>query len=162
MLLRLRDHKGEMMPPYPMIMVFYNNGFTAQIDGILFLAAIGQFQRYWKHPSSTKQVSINISARSLRDSDFVKCTLERLETISLAVDQKIILEIHESSPHLTMSRQVLKLYKLLGVGFAIDDVGLNMSDVLRLAEFEGIADYIKIDRHAVNALRGESNSLNTC
>jgi EAL domain-containing protein (putative c-di-GMP-specific phosphodiesterase class I) len=160
MLLRLKDYKGQPMAPYPMIMALYNNGYTPQIDGILFLAALGQFQRTWKNPDTpTRQISINVSARSLRDPDFVRCTLERLESIALAADQKIILEIHESSPHLTMSRQVLELYSSLGVGFAIDDVGLNMGDVLRLSEFEGLAEYIKIDRHAVNAAEGDSNSL---
>lgn len=159
MLLRLKDHKGAPMPPYPMIMAFYNNGYTAQIDGILFLAAIGQFLRESHKPRGERQVSINISARSLRDPDFVRVTIERLESLNLTPDQKIIIEIHESSPHLTMSRQVLELYKMLGVGFAIDDVGLNMSDVLRLSEFDELAEYIKIDRHAVCAHEGASNSL---
>ena len=158
MLLRVKDFKGQAMAPYPAIMAFYENGYTAQIDGILFLAALGQYERMYK-AGLEKQVSINISARSLRDSDFVKCTLERLESLDLASDQKIIIEIHESSPHLSMSRQVLELYKLLGVGFAIDDVGLNMNDVLRLADFEGLAEFVKIDRHSVCAAPEDSNSL---
>lgn len=159
MLLRLKDYKGETLPPYPMIMAFYNNGYTAQIDGILFLAALEQFRRHILEPNAPQQVTINVSARSLRDADFVKVTLERLEDLLLSPQQKVIIEIHESSPHLTMSRQVLELYKMLDVGFAIDDVGLNMNDVLRLAEFEGLAEYIKIDRHAVNAPSTDSGSL---
>ncbi len=154
MLLRVKDFNGENMAPYPAIMAFYENGYTPQIDGILFLAALGQFAR-----NDEKQVSINISARSLRDADFVKSTLERIESLELASDEKIIIEIHESTPHLAMSRQVLELYKVLGVGFAIDDVGLNMNDVLRLAEFEGLAEFVKIDRHAVCAPEGEANAL---
>jgi EAL domain-containing protein (putative c-di-GMP-specific phosphodiesterase class I) len=154
MLLRIKDFKGEPMPPYPAVMAFYNHGFTADIDGILFLAALWQFQR-----SDEKQVSINISARSLRDNDFVKCTLERLETLDMASDEKIIIEIHESTPHLEMSRPVLELYSRLGVEFAIDDVGLNMGDIMRLSEFEGLASYVKIDRHTVCAPPDASNSL---
>lgn len=159
MLLRLKDYKGEPISPYPMIMAFYASGYTAQIDGILFLAALGQFARESLKPKGVRQVSINISARSLRDADFVKVTIERLESLRLTPEQKIIIEIHESSPHLTMSRQVLELYKMLGVSFAIDDVGLNMGDVLRLAEFEELAEFIKIDRHAVCAHEGASNAL---
>lgn len=154
MLLRLKDYKGDHMPPYPAVMAFYESGYTADIDGILFLAALGQFQR-----SAEKQVSINISARSLRDPDFVKCTLERIESLDLASDEKIIIEIHESTPNLTMSRQVLELYYRLGVSFAIDDVGLNMNDVMRLSEFEGLADYVKIDRQCVCADEGQGNAL---
>ncbi len=154
MLLRLKDFKGNPMPPYPAVMAFYDNGFSAEIDGILFLAALWQFQR-----CEEKQVSINISARSLRDPDFVKCTLERLESLNLASDEKIIIEIHESTPNLAMSRQVLELYYKLGVAFAIDDVGLNMNDIMRMSEFEGLAEYIKIDRHSVCAPEGASHSL---
>ena len=113
------------MAPYPAIMAFYNNGFTAQIDGILFLAALEQFERM-RNADLEKQVSINISARSLRDPDFVKCTLERLESLNLDSEQTIIIEIHESTPHLTMSRQVLELYSVIGVEFAIDDEGISV------------------------------------
>ncbi len=158
MLLRVKDFKGQPMAPYPAIMAFYETGYTAQIDAILFLAAIDQFDRMRKK-GVEKQVSINISARSLRDSDFVKVTLARLESLGLESDEKIIIEIHESSPHLAMSRQVLELYKVMGVSFAIDDVGMNMNDVLRLAEFEGLAEFVKIDRHAVCAEEGEANAL---
>lgn len=154
MLLRVKDFKGKPMPPYPAIMAFYQNGYTADIDTVLFLAALRQFQS-----SDEKQVSINISARSLRDPDFVKTTLKRLENLELNTDEKIIIEIHESTPNLSMSRQVLDLYKGLGVSFAIDDVGLNMNDVMRLSEFEGLAEYIKIDRSAVCAKEDENNAL---
>jgi len=156
MLLRLKTYQGKPMPPYPIVMTFYEQGFTAELDGILFLAALNQFLRTRQKNTDHKQVSINISARSLRDPDFVKLTLERLEKADLPQDEMggngIIMEIHESTPHLAVSRQILALYKNLGVAFAIDDVGLNMEDVLRLSEFEGITDYIKIDRHAVEDL----------
>jgi len=158
MLLRVKDFKGKDMAPYPAIMAFYENGYTAQIDGILFLAALDQFDRMRK-TIGEKQVSVNISARSLREPDFVKVTLARIEALDLASDEKVIIEIHESTPHLAMSRQVLELYKALGVAFAIDDVGLNMNDVLRLSEFEGLTEFVKIDRHSVCASPEEAHSL---
>ena len=158
MLLRVKDFKNKAMPPYEAIMAFYDHGYTAQIDGILFLAALGQFQRM-REAGREKQVSINISARSLRDSDFVKVTLARLESLHLASDEKVLIEIHESAPHLSLSRQVLELYRAVGVGFVIDDVGMNMNDVLRLADFEGLAEFVKLDRHTVCAPEGEAYAL---
>tara|TARA_X000001036_G_scaffold94547_1_gene87210 strand:- start:434 stop:1342 length:909 start_codon:yes stop_codon:yes gene_type:complete len=154
MLLRVRDYRGDVIPPYPAVMAFYNHGFTAQLDNILFLAALDQFMR-----SDERQVSINVSARSLRDRGFVTSTLECLSTLELGSDEKIIIEIHESTPHVGMNQDVLKLYHNLGVSFALDDVGLNINDIMRIGEFDGIADYIKIDRHAVCAENGASNSL---
>lgn len=154
MLLRLKDKKGEALPPYPAIMTFYQNNLTADIDTVLVLCALDQFKR-----SAEKQVSINISARSLRNTEFVKIVLQQLETLDLAEDEKIIVEIHESTPNLQMSRKVLDLFREAGVAFAIDDVGLSMNDVLRLSEFEVIADFIKLDRKSVRSHPENSNSL---
>ncbi|MCB9983858.1 MAG: EAL domain-containing protein [Rhodospirillales bacterium] len=158
MLLRVKDFKGNPLAPYDAVMAFYENGYTAQIDGILFLAALGQFDRM-RTAGREKQVTINISARSLRNPDFVKATLTRLESLDLASDEKVLVEIHESAPHLSLSRQVLELYKILGVGFVIDDVGMNMNDVLRLADFEGLAEYVKLDRQTVCAPKGKAYAL---
>ena len=157
MLLRLKDYKGDPMPPYPFIMAYYNNGFTPQLDTILVLAALRRFDM----DERFKQVSINISAKSLRNPDFVKVVLGRLEEMELLYkdDRKIIFEIHESSVELAMSKKVLELFRAVGVGFAIDDVGLSMQDVMRLSEFEGIADYIKVDRHAVLGKPEDPNNL---
>lgn len=154
MLLRARDYKGVALEPYPAIMAFYKTDYTSRIDTVLFLAALNQFSE-----SDEKQVSINISARSLRDADFVKATAARIENLELPSDRQVIIEIHESAPHLAMSRQVLEIYQALDVRFAIDDVGLNLNDVMRLAEFEGLAQFIKIDRHAVCAPPGAANAL---
>lgn len=157
LLLRLRDYKGDAIAPYPFIMAFYDNGFTAQLDCILVSYAL---RRFVKDPAA-RQVAINISARSLRDPDFVKVILGRLEELNLGVQKeaKIIFEIHESGKHLSMSRQVLDLFRQVGCAFAIDDVGMSMNDIMRLGEFEGIADYIKLDRHCVCADPSAPNSL---
>lgn len=157
MLLRLKDYKGDPMPPYPFIMAFYSNGFTPQLDAILVLAALRRFDM----DDRFQQVSINISAKSLRNPDFVKAVLGRLEEMELLYKPEltVIFEIHESSVELSMSRKVLELFRAVGVGFAIDDVGLSMADVMRLSEFEGIADYIKVDRHAVLGKADDPNNL---
>lgn len=157
MLLRLRDYKGKAMPPYPFIMTFYEHGFTTELDTILVLAALREFKR---NPQE-RQIAVNVSARSLLDADFVKVVLRHLERLELTKnpDEVIIFEIHESTANLSMSQSVLNLFRQVGCGFAIDDIGLSMNDVMRLTEFEGIADYIKIDRHSVCAKSDSPNSM---
>lgn len=154
-LLRLNDEKGEAMPPYPFIMAFYEHGLTAKIDLILFLCGLWQYRQ-----DGEKQISINISAKSLQNSAFIKSALKGLEGAGLKPggEEKVIAEIHESTSA-PMSPHVLVMFRERGGGFAIDDVGLSMNDVLRLAEFEGITDYIKIDRHPVCAHPDEPASL---
>jgi EAL domain-containing protein (putative c-di-GMP-specific phosphodiesterase class I) len=154
MLLRLKDYKGRPLTPYSAIMAFYEHGYTAQIDTILFLAAMNQLGK-----SEEKQVSINVSSRSLRDPDFVRTALDRVEQMGPDTGQRIIIEIHESAPTVSMVRRVLELFHDAGISFAIDDVGLSMDDVIRLSEFGGVADYVKIDRNTVCAEPGAPGGL---
>ncbi len=116
------------------------------MDTILCLCALNQY-KYGKE----KQVSINVSGRSLLKNDFVKAILAKIESLKLNRFQKIILEIHESNAVVTISPKIASMFRKLDVGFAIDDVGLSMNDVFRLSAFEHIADYIKLDRQCVSA-----------
>jgi EAL domain-containing protein (putative c-di-GMP-specific phosphodiesterase class I) len=146
MLLRVRDEAGDVLAPYPAVMTFYHNGFTSELDTILVMAALIQFRR-----GNEKQVSINISCRSLDNADFVKTILAHLEMMKLKPDEKILFEIHESNAAIKINPKTLAMFKKFRVGFAMDDVGLSMNDVFRLSSFENVADYIKLDRASLGA-----------
>ncbi len=154
-LLRLQNGTGTPLSPYPAIMSFYENGMTADIDVVLFLCALKQFLA-----SDESQISVNISARSLCDADFIRTALERLEQANLAAAHKtIIIEVHETTQDIKMSKDVLKMFRRAGVMFALDDAGLSMGDVMRMAEFEDMADFIKLDRHSVCARPDRPDAL---
>lgn len=153
-LLRLKDEKGEAIPPYPGIMSFYQSGLTAELDTVLVLCALKQFRS-----QGEKEISINISGHSLKDHNFIKTTLRAIEHLKLAADERVIFEIHESTANAMLNPKLLRLFRSFGAGFAIDDVGLSMKDVMRLAAFENIADYIKIDRQSVCAHPQDPQSL---
>lgn len=156
MLMRLNDERGDPIPPYDAIMAFYDTGMTEALDTLLFLCALGQFGQ-----SAERQVSINISARSLLSSDFIKTILAKLEAMRQIrqIRDGVVIEIHESAPTLVMSRHILSLFHRFGARFAIDDVELNLGDAFRFSEFEDIASYIKIDRKVVCAPPESPNSL---
>lgn len=156
MLLRLTDDRGGVLAPYEIIMAFYDNGMTEALDTVLFLCALRQFSR-----SAERQVSINISARSLLSNDFIKTVLAELEgmRVNRQIRDGVIIEIHESAPTLVMSRHVLSLFHRFGARFAIDDVELSLGDAFRFSEFEDIASYIKIDRKIVCAPKETAHSL---
>ncbi|MCB1590964.1 MAG: EAL domain-containing protein [Alphaproteobacteria bacterium] len=158
MLLRLKDERGEILPPYEIIMDFYDSGMTEALDTLLFLLGLRQFTR-----SAERQVSINISARSLLSNDFIKTILGELETLRVnkQVRDGIIIEIHESAPTLVMSKHILGLFHRFGARFAIDDVELSLGDTFRFSEFEDIASFIKIDRKIVCAPQESAHSLPT-
>lgn len=154
-LLRLQSEEGENIAPYTPISTLYESGYSAEIDAIIFLTAIHVFQQ-----SSDKQISINISARSLQSKDFSSIILQQAQAIGINTrsPQSIILEVHESHAKL-LEAQKIKCFREAGIKFAIDDVGLSISDVFKLADFDGIADIIKIDRKAVLAKSESTHSL---
>ncbi len=155
-LLRLPDENGDPLPAYNVIMAYYDSGLTEPIDTLLVLCALRQFRQ-----SAERQVSINISARSLLSADFIKTFLSHLEKLRLdnQIREGVIIEIHESAPTLVMSKHVLSLFHRFGARFAIDDVELSLGDAFRFSEFDEIASFIKIDRKLVCALPESPNSL---
>ena len=154
MLLRLQTASGKYLPSYPFIMSFYDLRMSADIDTILMLAALRQFES-----GEEKQVSINVSAQSFYNRDFIKTILSHIEKMRFAPAHKIILEIHESTPSLVNNLKAINLFRKFGIAFAIDDVGLHMNDVLRLSGFADIADYIKIERESVVATADKPHAL---
>lgn len=146
MLLRVNDFNGNPLSPYPAVMTLYHNGFTEALDTIIALRALSEFRK-----GSEKQISINISCRSLKDKDFIEALVKRLEGMKISGSEKIILEIHESNAVIELDKKFMKLLKKLGVQFAMDDVGVSINDIFRLSAFEGVADYIKLDRASVQA-----------
>lgn len=154
MLLRVKDSNGALLPPYPAVMTFYHNGFITDLDVILVLCALYQFRQ-----GDERQVSINISGRSLLDATFIKSVLQRLEEMKITSDEKILFEIHESNAAAKINPKTLAMLRKFNIGFAIDDVGLSMNDVFRLSSFENIAEYIKLDRSSIGANPESPKSL---
>ena len=147
MLLRLKSPEGRPLPPYPAIMTFYGNGLAEELDTILCLCALDQFRRQ----NIERQVSVNISSRTLQNRDFVETILAKLEAVKLSPDEKIILEIHESNAALAIDESVIDRFRAFDVKFAIDDVGVSANDVFRFSACANMADFIKLDRAILNA-----------
>lgn len=139
MLLRLHNKQGQPLPPYPFVMLCYSQGLTAELDAILLLKGIHEFQTALRD-QGISQISLNVSARSLKDSDFMKLALDALEKDG----KDVVFEIHETSNTIT-NPDTLKLLKKKGVRFALDDVILNLSDMERFTQFEGLTSFMKLD-----------------
>lgn len=139
MLLRLKNKQGQPLPPYPFVMLCYSQGLTAELDAILLLKGLQEFQTALRD-QGTKQISLNVSARSLKDPDFMKLALDVLEKDG----RDVVFEIHETSDTIS-NPDTLKLLRKKGVRFALDDVILNLGDMERLTQFEGLTSFMKLD-----------------
>lgn len=144
MLLRLHTENKEPLPPYPFIMRCYEANLTAELDLILFLKGLREFRTVWRDKGET-QASINISARSLKNPDFVGIALNALEEDG----SNIVFEIHETSDTIA-NHKTFRDFRKKGVRFALDDVILNVSDMMRLSHFDGLTSFMKLDHKLLN------------
>lgn len=139
MLLRLRTKEGNPLSPYEFVTACYQNGLTAELDSILLAKGVHEFHLHWAG-EGCERASINVSSLSLRNQDFIKTAMHILD----GYGENIILEIHESSDSIT-NPGILRMFRKLGVQFALDDVMLNFGDVMRLNDFEGLTSFMKLD-----------------
>jgi len=101
-----------------------------------------------KRPTRDAVLSINLSARLLRDEAFAQRLFERLDEGRL-VPQQLILEITEDTleTDLRAATRVLHELKRRGVRIALDDFGTGQASLSHLRRFP--FDYIKIDQSFV-------------
>ncbi len=95
-------------------------------------------------------ISVNLSARQLRNRQFVKLLGEILARYQVAA-HNLELEVTESQlmDNPTDAREALQQLKRLGVRLSIDDFGTGYSSLSQLRNFP--VDYIKIDRSFLTA-----------
>ena len=109
--------------------------------------------REWRDAGHSIRVAVNLSARQLREPDFVEslsgilaeCGLEA-HYLELEITESVAMHDPEEMRHL------LKALSDLGVSIAIDDFGTGQSSLAYLKRFH--IDYLKIDQsfvHGINA-----------
>jgi diguanylate cyclase len=103
-----------------------------------------------------RKVSVNISARQLRDGSLVGTVAGALTRSGLKASA-LCLEITESLIMLDVdhSAAVLGALKDLGVQLSIDDFGTGYSSLARLKSFP--LDYLKVDKSFVDGLAADSD-----
>jgi len=103
------------------------------------------------YPAGTLAVSVNLSAKQFLQEDLARDVVRALEEAGLPPG-RLILEITESvvMEDASLSAEVMRDLKTLGVRISIDDFGTGYSSLSYLERFP--ADYLKIDRSFVDGL----------
>ena len=138
----------EVIPPDRFIPVAEENGMIVRLGEWVLREACRQ-NRVWQSAGfAPLQVSVNVSARQLRDNDFADKVERVLRETGLA-PALLELEITESAIMSISDDIVLKLLRLkqLGVSISIDDFGTGYSSLSYLKHLP--VDKIKIDRSFV-------------
>jgi len=139
---------GEIIPPDKFIPLAEENGMIVKLGDWVLREACRQNKSWQLEGFPPLQVSVNVSARQLRDNDFADKVESALRETGLA-PALLELEITESAIMSISDDIVLKLMRLKGLGLSIsiDDFGTGYSSLSYLKHLP--VDKIKIDRSFV-------------
>ena len=139
---------GEVIPPDKFIPVAEENGMIVKLGEWVLNEACRQNKSWQLEGLPPLQVSVNISARQLRDSDFAQ-KVERILGETDMAPAFLELEITETAIMEVSDDIVLQLLRLraLGISISIDDFGTGYSSLSYLKNLP--VDKIKIDRSFV-------------
>lgn len=144
LLIRLQNDDNEIVPPGAFLPAAERYGKMVAIDRWVFESAITLLSNNPSFLQSVNYCSINVSAQSLTDKDFLVYLLNKLnENDTLA--RHICIEITETSviSNMTEAMHFILELKALGVRFALDDFGSGLSSFGYLKNLP--VDYLKID-----------------
>ena len=137
-----------IIPPDKFIPVAEENGLIVRLGTYVLREACRQ-NRTWQDAGLPKlRVSVNLSARQLRDKDFVPLVVQILTETGLQPEY-LELELTESALMGDASDTVCKLLRLkeLGISISVDDFGTGYSSLSYLKHLP--IDTLKIDRSFV-------------
>ena len=153
-LLRWQAPDGEMIGPAVFIPIAEETGLIVPLSERMMAMAFGQAAT-WKSQGHPLMISVNLSARQLREPDICRrihalAAEHRVapETVQLEITESVLMERLEQS-----ERQLLEL-KEMGFRVALDDFGTGYSSLAYLKSFP--IDSIKIDG---SFIRGLTNNV---
>lgn len=155
-LLRWRRSDDELVLPGCFVPLAEETGLIVPLGIWTLRAACTQMRKWLDAGHGNMRVSVNLSARQLREPDFVG-TLQRVLAESRLEPRYLELEIKESVAMNDPEEMhgVFKRMSELGVSLAIDDFGTARSSLAYLKRFQ--FDYLKIDHSLVHGIRKDEN-----
>ncbi|WP_186764614.1 bifunctional diguanylate cyclase/phosphodiesterase [Comamonas flocculans] len=148
--------RGEV-PPLAFIEQAEQSGLILPIGTWVLQTACRQLAEWALEPAMRRRtVSVNISARQLRDPDFVGVVRSILDETGASA-HLLCLELTESMFHEDMEQSIAKMQQLCarGVRFALDDFGTGYSSLGYLRRMP--LDIIKIDKSFVDDILTDPN-----
>ena len=133
-------------------------GLIVEIGRWVLERACGDIAALGRDTDLALHVAVNVSARQLRDPDFLRCVEQVLESSGLAPE---LLELELTESMLMQDRAAaigfMQAVRALGVRLSIDDFGTGYSSLAYLQSFP--INQLKIDRSFVRPLPEHGKTL---
>ena len=144
-LLRWNHPTRGMVVPCSFIPILEESGFIVEVGAWVMDAALAQLAKWRAAGRKGLCMSVNVSARQLRDDTIVAVVDQALRKHRLP-PRCLEIELTESAlmEDPALAQQTLMALKRLGVRIAIDDFGTGYSSLRYLTDFS--PDTVKIDR----------------
>lgn len=155
-LLRWR-HGNDLISPAEFIPIAEETGLIVPIGDWVLETACTQVAAWARSGLPDLKMSVNVSARQLRDPDLGR-RVERVLQKELLDPRQLELEVTETAllQHKDVVAATIAKLDGLGVGFALDDFGTGYSSIEHLRSFTFRT--LKIDRSFVAGLPADSKS----
>lgn len=146
-LVRMRTSSGAIVGPSEFLHDVRKRDLGRELDRRVMTRSVEALAR-WRRAGVVDdmfRLAINLTGESLRTASFVDDVAEQLERRDVPAD-RLVVELSEETGDIDVG--VLSRLRDLGIGLALDDVGLHRSNLDRLV---GLApDIAKIDRQWVD------------
>jgi EAL domain-containing protein (putative c-di-GMP-specific phosphodiesterase class I) len=156
-LLRREHPRRGTVPPIEFIPLAEETGLILPLGQWVLETACRQLAEWARDPATADlTLSVNVSARQLRQPDFAERVLAALQQTG-ADPTRLKLELTESLLLDNIESTIVKMARLksAGVGFALDDFGTGYSSLAYLKQLP--LDHLKIDRSFVRDILSDPN-----
>jgi len=143
-LLRMRDESGKSILPAHFLGSAERYQLMSHIDRWVVQAALTAIAGGAPHLPNGRTCSINLSAQTLGDDDFLEFVVDVLDHTGVSPD-KICFEVREAAVvgQLDQARRFINVLHGIGCRFALDDFGSGIGSFSNLKHLA--LDYLKID-----------------
>ncbi|GMR17048.1 MAG: hypothetical protein BMS9Abin32_101 [Gammaproteobacteria bacterium] len=160
-LTRWHHHSYGPVPPTEFIPLAEDSGLIVDLGRWVVERSAADLQSILKMGLHPGPVSINVSARQLRDTSFPRDVLQSMR--KYGIDPGFLqLEVTETTvaQNRDTAIDILNLFREAGVKIAIDDFGTGYSSLSYLQQLP--FDVIKIDKSFIDLIEAGDKSQNIC